>query len=253
MKSWTILILHLMFIISSCDKSSDDSDPGGSGNIALVKSISTDNNGIDDFINEFSYDAQGREIVQRVSFTGSSSSLNYRIESEYKSNELLQKKYDKANTLVESNHYFLNSKNLIDSSIENNGSLRSSYLYNNENYLVLQKSYDVLNRLVETKVINYSNGSIISQIITTNSGLGDSITEYSEFETGKKNTLRNENFGQSYRGKNSTLYAKKVKISNTQGTTEFQYFPSYDSMGRITNVVSRSQSILLFSNEISYY
>ncbi|MCC6816810.1 MAG: hypothetical protein IT267_10395 [Saprospiraceae bacterium] len=252
MKHILTILPGIIFLLSSCDKS-DNTDPNNPGNTALIKSVVFDNVGIDDFTQEFSYDAQGRNILQKVSFDGASSSLDYHIETEYLSNEIIQKKFDKNNTLTETNRLLLNSKSLIDSSVENNGNLRSKYFYNSEGFLVIQHSYDAGNKWVETKVFNYLNGSIIALHTTTASGLGDSQIEYSDFETGKNNTLRNENFGQSYRGKNSQLYAKKAKITQMSGTTEFNYTPGYDVQGRITNVETRSETTLLATTTISYY
>lgn len=245
------IILLILFI--SCEKKDCCADPDPASTYR-VKSIVSNNTGLDDFTNEFSYDAQGRIILEKVSFDGSSNVLNYRIETEYLVNEIIQRKYDKNNILSETKRFFLNSKNLIDSSVESNGASRSKYSYDANGFLVEQKTYNGSNAWQQTSTFNYNiSGSIVSQSTVTDSGLGDSLFEYTDFETGKNNTLRNENFGQVFRGKNSVQFAKKVKVTNLSGVTEYVYTPSYDTQGRISRVVNSSANIILVTNTISYH
>ncbi|MEO6190719.1 MAG: hypothetical protein ABIO44_10530 [Saprospiraceae bacterium] len=241
----------IFFIILSCTKNDTPNDPKPTSS-TLVKSDRYESISIGNFTVDLTYDAQNRIILNKVSYD-SNFILDYRVETEYTLKDVVENKYDELNNLVETNIYLLNSRNLSDSSIERNGTLRSKMSYDNDDHLIYQKVYNENNTLYEIRTMLYQDGNIVSFTARSPNGSFIYSIEYSDYDLNKISTLSNANFGSSFRGKSSKNYF--MKSISTVGTkvTEFEFKPIYDNKGRIIMTSAYFGPDFLSKETISYY
>lgn len=245
MKFLIFAFLVVATFLISCSKNEDTPNPNPTS-LYLVKSNYYSGVSTADFSSVFYYDNQNRLI-------GAHRSSGDSVILEYKSNQVTEKTFDALHNLSQTNVYFLNAQNLTDSAVEQNGFRRSKISYDSEGYIATQNIYDSNNTLTEKQTNVVQNGNIISITSTTATGLPFYSYTYSNFDLSRNNTIKNDNVGQSFKGKASKNFARRVEVINITGTLQFDYILAYDALDRIIGIASYKGPDKLADEIYTYY
>lgn len=242
----TLLPLIVILVFTSCkkEKSSTDNPPISSKVKTYTEHIDYGGGYTDNVTLNITYDADGRII----SATSASSSGD-RFEYKYAAGNFTMDLY---NSDVFSIHevFFLNSKSLIDSTLQyndTNDSTTEKYFYNNADQLITVKEYDYSKAtgaiLSNTTHYTYDNkGNVIKMTDDY------SVTTY-DFYADLKNNLV---FGTPYEQVNKNLV--KTTISSSGGTSiTSNHVYTFDASNRISTETITFDSGEVATRTYTYY
>ena len=258
-RSLIILATFGVLSFSSCSKSKENDEKASNSSVPKIANSTRYSNGkIDESISP-QYDNLGRVIK-----------CTYEDESyatiEYSASSVTIKSYDDKG-LNSTEIGQLNSKGLVVSAsgTEDDGYLyHSTYEYDNNDYLKVSVEGEESATYKDTYTVIDWNAAIITEEHTTttksltlghinkpffsNNGFRNYIpqgvlksastsssTSNYQFFTDKVNTIGNENYGISFKGKQNINPTKNITFSS--GSTEENYSYEYDNKGRITKQI----------------
>ncbi len=236
--------LLLVSVFLSLSLVGNTTDAGSQGTpIPKVKSVSrASDEGI------FTYDSQGRISKFVMATKGISSSY------EYKAGAVFKNDFENS-TLKERTHYLLNQNGLAMTSTQSSkpGEMLG-YEYNKGGYLI-QESVQEGGKIKNTKKYTYNNENILQRSEYFVNNVFASAT-YFEHDTGRINTLKNGNFGQTFLGKlHKYPVTKETNMfgTNPQATRVLKTNYRYDSLERIVGMATETNRIKSEETIYSYY
>jgi len=201
---------------------------GSNTNFSKVSSISNYSNGAIISSRNFLYDSNGRIIKETDISTLQSSYTTYH----YSGSTKTAKTFNNNDTTI--SIMTLNSNGLVISS--NMGAMNFTFEYNIDNYLI--KVFQNLQDRLDTITYNIVNGIIVTE---TMSLLAETIK--SNF-TNYTNTIGNENFGESFLGKQSINLVSGIIFVGSDTTTYNYHFDKKNRVSRQTIVSDINNSTI---------
>lgn len=213
----------LIMFHASCAKDNTTNTTQGS----LIKTLFRDASPL--YTSSRSYSYNSKNQLTRIDYASSQYT-----EFEYTGNKIVEITNIVFAQISDTSYYFLNSQNLVDSSVTADG--LASYHYNSDGYLISKTNYDLNGDSLSVQYSTIQNGNVIkNETIWWDGTLVESVT-YSDFDANNKNTLSYANLGQSYFGKSSVNPPKKTVVFDGSSETIFDDVFSFDASGRITKL-----------------
>jgi hypothetical protein len=212
--------------------------------ISLIKTLYNTVPTYPDYFEKYTYDEMDR-LKLIIKSTGDS------VVMEYTDTLIGEYQYDSTGYLFTTNLYFLNLQGLVDSSILENGHLNIKTIYDSGGYPSVKKYY-YQGGMRNTEFYTIANGNIILKETMDTFGVIFYREEYS-YELNKLNSIGASNFGQAYLGKSSVNFLSHLITFNPILPGKTDYFYTCDSLGRISEIVSKVGDRLLGTSNFTYY
>lgn len=233
-------------VLVACNQD-DSSDPAGRTELVKTQELSFPvGTGIPTITTSYVYDTQDR--LRSIKYSSGDS-----VAMEYAGNTITERKFSSPGLLHTTNYYYLNNFGLVDSSVENNGQLRTKATYDQNKYLVRLTVYDQNDNIESVHNHQISEGNVVYSDTRDAFGVIE-ISQDNFFDLNKKSSLRNQNIGQPYRGESSVHCGTMVNYQDHvfMSSQTFLYEYTFDTKGRIETVVYKVGDVISTS-KYTYY
>lgn len=244
-------------LFTACQKDGNNGNnnsnpkPDSTSKVYLIKSYTNDADGE---VFSYTYDNKNR-VVKEVR------SLDDILEYAYNDTSVIETRFDLNGNFTEKNEYRLDTNGLAKSG--KHKTYTEFYTYNSarQNTRTYSESYDANGKVTNTYDTKnyYTNGNLDSTITTFFNGVNSTTYPeeyYDSYYTDKPNILDYANVGSAWFGKGNKNLPKSGRSPSSVPGLPMQSFNltyQYDSLGRISKIISSANKASSGMSNIVYY